>query len=153
MTCAAAEKACARRRNRAVYQFAVLANAGTSLQFSPVIPAKAGIQQPRRDRCLRDRPVKPCDDTRICGGDNLSPSSLTCTAMDLFWIGLALFVFGTGPLLTIILAASLGLLSDPNPNPIGPGMLAGITFWPAVILITWGLVASIVRCRKAQTKF
>ena len=67
----------------------------------------------------------------------------------LFWIGLALLVLGTGPLLVIILAASLGLLSDPNPNPIGPGLLTFVTFWPAVIMIVWGLIASIVRYRKA----
>ncbi len=69
----------------------------------------------------------------------------------LLWIGLALLVFGTGPL--IVLAAELGLLSDPNPNPIGPGLLTFFTFWPAVIMIVWGLVASLVRYRKAQTRF
>jgi len=68
----------------------------------------------------------------------------------LFWIGLALLVLGTGPLLAIVLAAELGLLSDPNPNPIGPGLLAFFTFWPAVILIVWGLVASLVRYRRAM---
>jgi len=68
----------------------------------------------------------------------------------LFWIGLALLIVGTGPLLAIIAAAELGLLSDPNPNPIGPGLLAGITFWPALVLIVWGLVASLIRHRKAM---
>ena len=68
----------------------------------------------------------------------------------LFWIGLALLVLGTGPLLAIGAAASLGLLSDPNPNPIGPGLLAFFTFWPAVILIVWGLVASVLRHRRAR---
>ena len=65
-----------------------------------------------------------------------------------FWIGLALLVLGTGPLLLIVIAAELGLTSDPNPNPIGPGLLAFFTFWPAVILIVWGLVASVLRSRK-----
>jgi hypothetical protein len=68
----------------------------------------------------------------------------------LFWIGLTLLVLGTGPLLAIVLAAELGLLSDPDPNPIGPGLLAFFTFWPAVILTIWGLVASLVRYRKAM---
>lgn len=63
----------------------------------------------------------------------------------LFWIGLALLVLGTGPLLLIVVAAELGLTSDPNPNPIGPGLLAFVTFWPAVILIAWGLVTSLLR--------
>jgi hypothetical protein len=53
----------------------------------------------------------------------------------LFWTGLALLVLGTGPLLLIVAAAELGLTSDPNPNPIGPGLLAFVTFLPAVILI------------------
>jgi hypothetical protein len=63
----------------------------------------------------------------------------------LFWVGLALLILGTGPLLLIALATELGLTSDPNPNPIGPGLLAFFTFWPAVILIVLGLVASILR--------
>jgi hypothetical protein len=33
-----------------------------------------------------------------------------------------------------------GLTRDPNPNPIGLGLLAGLTFWPAVILIVIGVV-------------
>jgi hypothetical protein len=65
-----------------------------------------------------------------------------------FWIGLALLVLGTGPLLLIILAAEFGLTSDPNPNPIGPGLLAFFTFWPAVIVIVWGLIASVLRYRR-----
>lgn len=66
-----------------------------------------------------------------------------------FWIGLALLVLGMGPLLLIIVAAELGLTSDPNPNPIGPGLLAFFTFWPAVILIVGGLIASLMRYRRA----
>ncbi|HXX08922.1 MAG TPA: hypothetical protein VEJ43_12745 [Pseudolabrys sp.] len=68
----------------------------------------------------------------------------------LFWIGIALLVLGTGPLLAIGAAASLGLLNDTNPNPIGPGLLTFFTFWPAVILIVWGLVASLLRYRRAR---
>jgi hypothetical protein len=71
----------------------------------------------------------------------------------LFWIGLALLILGTGPLLVIGLAAALGLLNDPNPNPVGPGLLAFFTFWPAVIMIVWGLITSVVRYRRAQTEF
>jgi hypothetical protein len=56
------------------------------------------------------------------------------------------------PPLAIILAVSLGLLSDPDPNPIGPGLLAFFTFWPAVILIVWGLIASLARFRRAQAQ-
>jgi hypothetical protein len=71
------------------------------------------------------------------------------TLTRLFWIGLALLAAGIGPLLAIGLAAALGLLSDPNPNPIGPGLLAFFTFWPAVIMIAWGLIASVARYRRA----
>jgi hypothetical protein len=69
----------------------------------------------------------------------------------LFWIGLALLILGTGPLLLIVIVAELGLTDDPNPNPIGPGLLAFVSFWPAVILVVWGLVASVLRYRR-QTR-
>ena len=57
----------------------------------------------------------------------------------IFWWGVALLVLGTGPLLVILLAATLGLTSDPNPNPIGPGLLTFVTFWPAITMIIIGL--------------
>ena len=69
----------------------------------------------------------------------------------LFWIGLVLLVLGAGPLLLIVVAAEVGLTSDPNPNPIGPGLLAFVTFWPAVLLIVWGLIASVLRYRKTTS--
>ena len=53
-------------------------------------------------------------------------------------IGLALMVFGWGPLLLIILLAAIGLWPDPNPNPVGPGLLFFLTFWPAVICLGIG---------------
>jgi len=54
-------------------------------------------------------------------------------------IGVALLAVGSGPLLGIIMAANLGLTHDPNPNPVGFGILAGLTFWPAIILIVIGV--------------
>jgi hypothetical protein len=66
----------------------------------------------------------------------------------LFWAGLSLLALGSGPLLLIAGATELGLTSDPNPNPIGLGLLAFFTFWPAVILIALGLVISILRYRR-----
>jgi hypothetical protein len=53
----------------------------------------------------------------------------------LFRAGLILFVVGSGPLLLIMAAASLGLTRDPNPNPVGFGMLAALTFWPAIAMM------------------
>jgi NAD(P)-dependent dehydrogenase (short-subunit alcohol dehydrogenase family) len=32
-----------------------------------------------------------------------------------------------------------GLWPDPDPNPIGPGLLFGITLWPAVICLVQGM--------------
>jgi hypothetical protein len=62
-------------------------------------------------------------------------------------VGLALLVVGAGPLLFIIVAAAVGLWPDPNPNPIGPGLLFGLTFWPAIICIVVGVLR--VRNRRA----
>jgi hypothetical protein len=54
-------------------------------------------------------------------------------------IGLALVVFGWGPLCLIVLLAAIGFWPDPNPNPIGPGLLFFVSFWPAVICLGIGL--------------
>lgn len=56
----------------------------------------------------------------------------------LFKIGFWLFVWGCGPLLAIIMLAAVGLWPDPNPNPIGPGLLAFFTFWPSLICMALG---------------
>jgi hypothetical protein len=61
-------------------------------------------------------------------------------------VGIGLLVVGAGPLLFIILAAAVGLWPDPNPNPVGPGLLFFVTFWPAVICIVIG----VVRVRRAD---
>ena len=60
--------------------------------------------------------------------------------------GLVLLVVGTGPLVLILVAAGFGLTRDPNPNPIGPGLLAFLTFWPSIFMI--GLGAARQRRRK-----
>jgi zinc transporter ZupT len=57
--------------------------------------------------------------------------------------GLALMLVGSGPLLAVVALAALGLYPDPNPNPIGFGLLAGLTFWPAVILMVVGLARTL----------
>lgn len=54
-------------------------------------------------------------------------------------IGFWLLVIGSGPLFVIILLADIGLWPDPNPNPIGPGLLFFFTFWPAVICLGIGV--------------
>jgi hypothetical protein len=50
-------------------------------------------------------------------------------------IGVAPLILGSDPLLFIIVAAAIRLWPDPNPNPIGRGLLFFFTFWPAVICI------------------
>ena len=51
----------------------------------------------------------------------------------LFWAGLTLLAIGITSLLAVILFSR-----DPNPNPIGFGLLALVTFWPAIIMIVVG---------------
>ena len=52
---------------------------------------------------------------------------------NLFWAGLILLMLGITPLLAVILFSR-----DPDPNPIGFGLLAFVTFWPAIIMIVVG---------------
>ena len=63
---------------------------------------------------------------------------------------MALFVLGSGPLLITILLATLGLTRDPDPNPIGFGILALFTFWPSVILIVIGIARTVSRRRATK---
>ena len=67
----------------------------------------------------------------------------------LFRIGTFLALVGWTPLLGIGLLAAIGLWPDPNPNPVGPGMLFFVTFWPAVILLVLGFL-QVRRARKAR---
>ena len=62
-------------------------------------------------------------------------------------VGLGLLIAGAFPLVFIIVAAALGWWPDPNPNPIGPGLLFFFTFWPAVICIVIGVVRVRLRNR------
>ena len=55
-----------------------------------------------------------------------------------FKIGAIIALVGWTPLLAIILLAWIGLWPDPNPNPIGPGLLMFFSFWPAVICLGIG---------------
>ena len=56
----------------------------------------------------------------------------------LFRAGLLLFVVGSGPLLITMAASDLGLTRDPNPNPVGFGILAMLTFWPSLVMMAVG---------------
>jgi hypothetical protein len=54
-------------------------------------------------------------------------------------IGVVLLVIGSGPLIVTMSLAALGFGDDPNPNPVIFGIMAGLTFWPSLILIGIGL--------------
>jgi hypothetical protein len=56
-----------------------------------------------------------------------------------FRFGAVMFALGCGPLLAVIGLAELGLSADPNPNPVGFGIMAFFTFWPSVILMAVGI--------------
>lgn len=68
------------------------------------------------------------------------------------WVrtGLALVLFGWGPLWAIVLLDRLGLWPDPNPNPIGPGLLFFVTFWPALACLAIGAGQVLWRRLKAR---
>jgi hypothetical protein len=60
-----------------------------------------------------------------------------CRESKLIRWGLGGLIFGSGPLL---LAVGISLLEgDSNPNPIGPGILCGLTFLPSLICLAIGL--------------
>ena len=61
----------------------------------------------------------------------------------LFWIGLAILVLGTGPLVTVMIGAALGLTSDPDPNPVGLGLLAAVSFWPGIAVTAIGVLQAV----------
>jgi hypothetical protein len=53
----------------------------------------------------------------------------------LVWIGITMMVVGTTPLLLV-----LWLGKDTNPNPVGPGILSFLTFWPGLGLVIAGVM-------------
>ena len=66
-------------------------------------------------------------------------------------IGIAVIVVGSAPLLAIIFLARIGVWPDPDPNPIGPGLLFFFTIWPGIITMGIGILRVRAR-RSADTK-
>lgn len=64
-------------------------------------------------------------------------------------LGIGLLVLGTGPLLLFVVADSLGMIRDPDPNPIGLGLLFFFSFWPALIMIVVGVLQLVSRRLRA----
>ena len=77
--------------------------------------------------------------------DHTPPPKKPRVVSPLLWLGLAVLTVGVGPLLSVLVAARMGWTSDPNPNPVGAGILAFFTLWPGLILIIAGLIVSAVR--------
>jgi len=63
----------------------------------------------------------------------------------LVWMGLTMMVVGTSPLLLV-----LWLSKDPNPNPVGPGILSFLTFWPGLGLVIEGIIRSFRRDKSSR---
>jgi hypothetical protein len=68
------------------------------------------------------------------------------TYLGSWWVraGLTLLLLGSAPLLAIIAAAEVGLWPDPNPNPVGPGLLfffSGVLATACLVIgVVWGVV-------------
>ena len=67
------------------------------------------------------------------------------------WVraGLALLVVGAAPLVAIILAAKLGLWPDPDPNPVGPGLLFFFSGVVATVCLAIGVALVWLELRRA----
>jgi len=59
-------------------------------------------------------------------------------------IGVIIFIVGSSPLLLVMLFAIIGILEDPNPNPILFGIMAMFTFWPSLLLILIGVIKQFI---------
>ena len=67
------------------------------------------------------------------------------------WVrtGLTLLLLGSAPLVAIILAAAVGLWPDPNPNPVGPGLLFFFAGVLATVCLAVGVVTVWLKLRRA----
>lgn len=70
----------------------------------------------------------------------------------LLLLGLVIILLGWGPLLGFLLMDSLGFISDPNPNPIGLGLLFFFSFWPAITCLAIGGCLKIVELVRAASR-
>jgi len=75
--------------------------------------------------------------------DKTSEENVRATIKLYLITGLIFLIFGSGPLLGSILFAKLGLTSDPNPNPIFFGMMAGFSFWPGLLFLITAFIKKI----------
>lgn len=64
-------------------------------------------------------------------------------------IGTLMLVFGSGPLLVLMSLHAMGLM-DPGNFAYGAGPLAGLTLYPALILILIGVILSKRNSKKTE---
>ncbi len=69
-----------------------------------------------------------------------SPRGGHLSRWGILWGSLVLLLLGSGPL-------ALYILLDPTANPVGPGILAMLTFWPAALGVVIGIAVGVVRGR------
>lgn len=113
-------------------------------------PATAAERSPRSRRS-RMIPAHACGVGRyLAAMRSEAPTPPRFRPLPLAWVGFATIAFGSGPLVVTLLAARAGLSSDPNPNPVGFGILAFLTFWPGVVLFVIGLAQSFTAHAKAR---
>jgi len=62
-------------------------------------------------------------------------------------VGALLFLVGPGFLLAACIVSYL--MGDAQPNPVGPGILTFILFWPSVILLLIGGIWTFLENKKA----
>lgn len=60
-----------------------------------------------------------------------------------FVAGALLLIVGSSPLLIVVALTAFGMTKDPNPNPVGPGILFFLTFWPGVALMLVGFARNV----------
>jgi len=82
----------------------------------------------------------------------MPPSPSRFHPRPLVWVGLITAVLGSAALLSIIAASKIGVLDDPNPNPVGFGILAACTFWPGIALAVIGVVLSALDYRRDRSR-
>lgn len=80
----------------------------------------------------------------------MPPSDPQFRIRPLVWMGLTTALVGAAPLLSVIAASKIGVLDDPNPNPVGFGILAACTFWPGIAVAAVGVVLSVVDFRRSR---
>jgi hypothetical protein len=80
----------------------------------------------------------------------MSPPPEKFRLRPLVWVGLTIALLGSAPLLSIIAASKIGVLDDPNPNPVGFGILAACTLWPGVAVAVVGVVLSVLDFRRSR---